>query len=330
MNINPKALYNMLRSRYEEEPELPVEPWQVEQYRDLPTEELFERLRALGLSLKSESFVQYAGDCESPEELAEVLWTDESDEEGVDEAYLLLFELWRRLLPEKGCLSLFCDEIDYRIEQYDLAHPLADEMIQQAFSQLEDLLDESVDEGGEPQEIFSQIAGGCAHDPESFLYDYIATQILERNDLLASELIDGFYDYVADARFLDLLRIRLFFLGDVEEGAVLLEQLVEDLTENPDLDLLLELGYVLSERGERELFFKTVFLTIPLLEVEEDFQDLVAVVAEYYRSSGESDQEQKMEKLFVRRSEKDLAAPLMQKDPDFKAFCSLLEAEKGA
>lgn len=328
MNINPKALYNMLRSRYEDEPELPVEPWQVEQYRELPTEELFERLRALGLSLQAESFLLYAAGSDTPEELIEVLWTDETDEEGVDEAYLLIFELWRRLLPEKGCLSLFCDELDYRIEQYDLGVSTADEMIQEAFSQLEDLLDESADEGGEPQEIFSQIAGGCAHDLESFLYDYIATQILERNDLLASELIDGFYDYVSDPRFLDLLRIRLFFLGEVEEGAVLLDQLVEDLTENPDLDLLLELGYVLSERNERKPFFKTVALSIPLLEVEEDFQDLLAVVADFFRSSGESDLEQKIEKLIARREEKDLMAPLLQKDPDFKTFCVLLDAEK--
>lgn len=325
MSTNPKALYNMLRRRYHEDESLPVEKWQIEEYRELTTDELFNRLAALGIKLSEETFNLYAQNCDSPEDIVEVLWTDENDRKGQDKTYLLLFELWRRLLPEKQTLSLVCDEIDQRIEKYDFGHALGDELIQDSLADLEDLLDESVDAGGAPKEVFARVASYCAHDLESFIYDYISSQIEKKNDLFASELIDGFYDYFEDSRWLELLRARLFLSVDPYEAKILLERMVEELVEQPDLDILLELSYILAELAEEGLFFAVAKKILSLIEIEEDFQDLLAVTADFYRASGREEEEEEMRTLFSHRKKHDLEEPLKKRDRDLSALTAHLE-----
>ena len=45
MHIDRKALYNLLRLNWLRDPSLDVEPWQVEDYRHLELETLYERLQ---------------------------------------------------------------------------------------------------------------------------------------------------------------------------------------------------------------------------------------------------------------------------------------------
>src|SRR5580700_5828395 len=102
--IREKALYNILRFNWLENPSMPVEKWQVEDYRALPLPHLFSRLKQLSISLDDAAFLSYAENCATPEELVDLLWTEENDVKGQDQAYLLLFELWRRRLPHKTSL----------------------------------------------------------------------------------------------------------------------------------------------------------------------------------------------------------------------------------
>jgi hypothetical protein len=99
LQLYPKAYFNWIRLKWELDPAVPVEPWQVEDYRELSIETLFNRLSRLGLSLKEENFLMMAETYSSPEELTHELWPEKETEMPV---YLLLFELWRRLIPEKN------------------------------------------------------------------------------------------------------------------------------------------------------------------------------------------------------------------------------------
>jgi nucleoid-associated protein YejK len=67
----------------------------------------------------------------------------------------------------------------------------------------------------------------CAHDIEAFLYDYIIEQMDEGNEIYASELLDGFYDYISDKKWFDFLKARLFALSDSEDSESLLLGLLE-------------------------------------------------------------------------------------------------------
>ncbi len=310
MKFQDKALYNLLRMNWLEDPRLEVKPWQVEDYRKFTTEELFTKLQALGLNLSQKNFSAYAENCDSPEDLAECLWIRDEDMEGYDKSYLLIFELWRRLFTDKQSLSIFCDELDYRIEKQDA------EKIQESLTELEDILDENADQGENPQKVFKMVSSFCAHELEDFLYDYIAEQIRSDNELYASELLDGFYEFVAKKHWFDLLRAELFIVTDVEKSNHLIRCLLEELQESPDFELLLEIAMVLIRQGEPELFAETVTQGKSILKTEEDFQELLAAVADYYHFLDQEEEEKKILGIIEKRAKKDLSKSLSASDPD--------------
>jgi hypothetical protein len=302
MEMKGKALYNLLRINWIEDPSIEVKPWQVEDYRALTDEQLYSRLENLGLVLTENSFLMYADNCDSPEELVECLCLDEEDLERQDQGLLIFCELWRRLLPDKQSLSLFCDELDRLIELYDQG-PLEDEdLLQKALSDLEDILDETVDLGISEKQAFKDISHYCAHDLESFIYDYISDQIEEKNDLIASECLDSFYAYVGDQKRFDFLRARIFAESDVVEGNVLIARLLEELAEEPDLLLLLEIAHYLVNRGDVHLFMQAVRQALPLLTHEEELQYLLQLIANYYRCL-DREEEEKVVEAFLKKRE---------------------------
>jgi hypothetical protein len=89
-----------------DDPTLDLEPWQVEDYRSFPLDGLFEKLEDLGFSIDKDSFLELAADVDTPEELTKTLKGEASDD-AEEEIYLVVFELWRRLLPDKPSLSCF-------------------------------------------------------------------------------------------------------------------------------------------------------------------------------------------------------------------------------
>lgn len=324
--MQAKALYNLLRYNWLSDKNLEVEPWQVEDQRQLSTEELFSRLEELEVHLEEKSFLLYAENCGTPEELIECLWVKDEDTAEFDKAYLLIFELWRRFLPEKQSLSLFCDELDYRIALYDQDALEDDEPVQASLQELEDILDENVDHGEDPHRVFAAVSTYCAHDLESFLYDFVIDQIDAENDMYASELVEGFYEYVADQKWFDFLRAILFSLTNVEEAQVMLRRLLDQLQEEPDFDLLLEIADYLVHRGDISLFMQTVKQAVVLMKVEGQFQELLGAVAKFYQCCDRDAEHQAIHALVAKRAHKSSELPLERGDADIAVFIAHVSA----
>lgn len=326
MHIERRALYNSLRMNWVLDPTMEVEPWQVEDYRTLPLDTIFERLEDKDIHLEKTSFVAFAENVDSPEEFTDELVADYNLEtSSEDQIYLLIFELWRRLLPEKPCLSVFCDELDYQIHLYDRGHAKNAEAIQDIIANLEVILDENADEGADPLEVFDGINASCANDIESFLHDYISEQIDNHNYSYAAELLDGFMEYVPDSKWFDFLRERLLAATDPEGANHLLKELIDTAAKNPDLEFNLELMAFLVQGGEEPVFKRLLELTIPLIEFEEDFQDVLTICADFYHYLDRENVEKAIQDILKTRSNHAKKNPFDLKDPQIAELFRKIE-----
>jgi hypothetical protein len=292
--LKTKALYNLLRLNAAEDQAVGVDSWVREDYRKLSFEELFSRLQTHQVTLDKHSFFQFSEACDTPEELTDLLLPDDASDEEKDPFYLAVFELWRRLCPEKQSLSIFCDELDCRISLYDSQSIESDEPVQDALANLLEVLDENADAGADPEEILSAISEYCAHDLESFIYDYISDLLDSGNSLYASELIEGFSPYVSDPLWFDFLRVRLLSFTDIGDADVAMHKLLDS---ELDLFLLMEMIRFLSANGEHSLFKLAVKKTLPLLTSQEEVIEVMRQIADYYRRLDEDDKETEVLKM---------------------------------
>ncbi len=300
MELQTKALYNLLRLNYAQDPSLPCEEWQVEDLRPVPIDALFKRLKDAGLLMDLAAFHRYAEESDSPESLAELLLVDLEEPEIYDRLYLVLFEIWRRLLPEKQSLSIFCDELDHQIWLFDAGKLDSDEPIQDALANLIEILEENVDAGAKPVEVFATMGSYSSQDLFSFLVDYISELLDGDNELYAAELIEHFSPYVLDDGWFALLRIRLLAFTDPVKANQQLAALFEK--KDLSLDLLLEALRFIVVFGEKPLFLTAIRLSLPLLETREEFEELLTFCADYFRRRDREDLELETSKLLKRAS----------------------------
>lgn len=325
MQIERRALYNSLRLNWLQDPAIPVEPWQVEDYRSFSIEKLFEQLKQKKIHLNKASFIALAENADTPEDLTDDLLADsELDAAAQDYIYLHIFELWRTLIPEKTCLSIFCDELDYQISCYDQGKTSSAESIQDILANLEVILDENTDEGADPVDVFDTISSGCANDIESFLYDFISEQIDFGNISYASELLDDFNDYIRDLRWFDFLKARILINTDPLGTDEIVHQLIQDAQAEPDLEFNLELLAFMVQGGERGLFAKLVQQTLPLLGSEEDFQDLLSICADYFRCLDQDSKEQAIQAILVKRTKKSPQDAVQSEDLHLKELLQII------
>lgn len=324
--IEKKALYNSLRINWLQDRTMKVEPWQVEDYRKWDLFRLFERLKSHSIRLDDASFAGYAADCSSPEELTELLLGDSevspSDE---DEIYLIVFELWRRLMHERPSLSIFCDELDYQIYLYDEDLLAELDPLQRALEQLLLILDENVDQGIDPGEAFKLIAAYCANDIETFLYDFIADQLDQENLFYVQDLLEGLEPYTKGDKWFLLLRARLLSSSSIGAAHKLLGRLIEEYLEDRDLEFNLELLSFTVGTGPHGFFQDIVKDSIPLLEREEDFQDLLGICTDYYHRLDMDQIESAIQKITAHRSKNSLEKPLDSKDPDITTLAEIVQ-----
>lgn len=163
------------------------------------------------------------------------------------------------------------------------------------------------------------IADYCAHDLESFLYDYISELLDSGNSLYASELIEGFSPFVTEPVWFDFLKVRLLAFTDIGDANIAMHRLLETELET---DILFEMLQFLSKTGEHELFILAVKKIVPLLATQEELSELMASLAEYYRRLDEDAIEQSIHKLIQKRSQPQ--GPLHPHDPDLKILKELL------
>lgn len=293
-SIERRALYNLLRMNWLTDPTMAVEPWQVEDYRSLPTATLFERLAKFSIQLDKSSFQAYADESESPEDLADTLSSDlqlKSDAE--DQIYLLVFELWRRLTPEQPALSILCDELDYQIYSYDQGTLVNTTDLPDALNNFIEILEENVDQGIKPTEAFQLISTYCANDLESFLYDFISEQIDEDNFSYVHDLIDDFTPFLSDNKWFNLLRAR--FLGHSNLKAVhnILQDLIENHLNEDNLEFNIELLAFCVEIGDYPTFKTILKQSLNLIHTEEDYQDILHICEDYlHRLDAETEEAQ--------------------------------------
>ncbi len=329
MAVEGKSLYNLLRMNWLQDSKIDVEPWQVEDYRLLKEPQLFKRLADLDLPLDREIFLAYAEPCESPEELAEHLVDEETGPEEADQIFLLLFELWRRLKPDVRCLTIFCDDLDYQINLYDRDELLEPDDIEDAVELLRELLEDNIDDETDPVDVFQKVADGCANDLESFLYDYIQEQLEEENFVYATELLEAFSPYLEGNRWYHFLRARAVWHEDPIEGNELLEELIEECEGEPDLELYLEILSFLMQGGERELFSSLVEVSLPLVEKESDFQDLLRICLDFFNCLDHEQEEQEVQDLLKGRERLDRDGSFQSRDPDRKLLLSIMHRFSG-
>ncbi|MBA2727012.1 MAG: hypothetical protein H0U49_02425 [Parachlamydiaceae bacterium] len=304
MHIERRALYNLMRMNWLLDPTLPAEPWQVEDYRALPTITILERLNLHDIVLDKDNFVAYAEQVDSPEELVDMFIGDsEVDIATQDKIYLLVFELWRRLVTDRPCLSVFCDELDHQIYLYDNDKSDTNiESLQDVVASLQTILDENTDNGVDATEVFASICTGCANDIESFLYDYISDNLDHGNEAYASDLVDGFINYVKDVKWFDFLRVRLAVLQNHPDAQRFLQQLLEHYSSDKDLEFNMELLSFMVQHVGKEPFIKLIKKTLPLIVTEEDFQDLMTLCIDFHHFLDLESKEQALQKLLRRRT----------------------------
>ncbi len=270
IDIERRALYNLLRMNWLNNPDLEdIEPWQVEDYRALPLEALFDRLRQKGFHLERTSFLAYANECDTPEQLTDSFLEDEiTNVQEQDQIYLIIFELWRRLVTENPCLSIFCDELDHLIYLHDQGTIENMEHLQDILAELQVILDEHTDNGIVPLEAFAAVTTGCANDVGTFLYDFIAEQIDDNNHLYASDLLDAFTPYIKEKKWFSFLRGRLLAISDAATANRYFKDLVQKHLKDKDLEFNMEILASMVQQGNRILFTQLVNETIPLLETK--------------------------------------------------------------
>lgn len=323
MQIKRRALYNLLRMNWLMTPSLKVKPWQVEDYRALTTENLLSRLADHNIVLDKPRFQLFAENVDSPEDFTdELLDSTDLDNENQDLVFLLVFELWRRFIPEKKCLSIFLDELDYQIFLYDNGQTKNLEVVQDCLEELSLILDENIDSGINPKSIFETISSACANDLESFLYDFISQQIDSENYFYARELLDDFSHFVPETKWFDFLRARILAVQDEKEANLVIRKLLHD---NPkDLEFNLELLSFAAKMGEHDLFFSLVKKSLPLLELEEDFTDLAHLSMEYFERLDLDDKSFEIQNILGSRKYSPETA-FNQSDPQAKKILKICE-----
>jgi hypothetical protein len=323
--IERKALYNLIRMQWVQDPDPRIEPWQIENLRDLSPDEIFRRLKEKEIVLDKHSFLTYAEPHPAPEDLTDSLigGRDISPEEA-DAIYLLIFELWRRYLPEKQSLSVFADHLDHLIWAYDAGTISDTTELQDDVATLMQTLEENTDEGNDPIDVFETISCHLANDLESFIYDYISDQIEQGDYNYASELIDGCIDYVTDLKWFNLLKARLMALSDPKGSIELIKELISESHSEPDLEFVFELMDVLVEIGNDDLFYPLVKEASHLLKIEADLQELLVICLDYFQRQDRDEIAYEVDTLINQRPPKTPMEPLTPNDPSLKKLLSVL------
>lgn len=295
---------------------MPVEEWQVIDYRDLTLQDLFDRLSSLGLELNPDSFVAYSLDREDPEEFTKtILLPNEKDREKV---YPLIFELWRRLLPRET-ISIFCDDLDHLIWEYEEDLLEDEEKLQIKIFELSDLLDGHVDTGYHARTIFKKIADFFACDLENFLYNYIYDQVDKGNTILASELLDNFYEYMESKRWFDFLRLKLLSGALTEDSTAMMARFLESLKEDPDVELYLELLRYLVKTGHNDLFKHTYLQVVPHLKTNDQFIEMLEILFDFFHFNDLAIKEETIKELIKEKASQAHSKKLSHKDKAFLA-----------
>ncbi|KPK32616.1 MAG: hypothetical protein AMS24_03595 [Chlamydiae bacterium SM23_39] len=318
-----KAFYNLLKFNFLKKKNIKCQPWQVEDLRNKKLEKLFLKLKKLDVELDKQKFLKYSEPCDTPEQLTNIL-LDNKKKNFYEQIYLIIFEIWRRLLPQKQSLSIFCDELDHRIYLYDNRKIKIDELIQDGIANLQKILDENVDFGANPIEIFRLTKNYCAHDLEAFIYNYISDQIDCENDVYAMELIDGFYPFIENINWFNFLRVKIATKIDIIEANDIIKTILKDLKNNPDLNLQIAILKFMVKVGDPTLFIYILKQTLKNIKYEKEFIKIMRLASDFYRRQDQDKKEKEIINIIKKRKNIKNLKTIDDKDLDYKYFEKIL------
>jgi hypothetical protein len=322
--MDKRVLYNLLRLNYKEDSTLEIESWQVEDLRTNSDGELFEKLKQNKICLDKPTFNLYIENATSPEDLTYLLTEDIPEVHKQDQVYLLIFELWRRFAKDKPSISIFCDELDRKIEEYDLGD-MQSYLIADILFALEQLLEENLTDDVDPRILFQSIVEKCANDVESFLYDFISDQLDQSQTSFAKELIEGFEKYCLRPKWFLLLKLRLSIQEETTLVDFMMQELMEYLQEN-ELEFSFEVLDFILQTDQMEFFFPLIKQMLLICEKEADFQDILVELLQFLVDFDYQKQAKGVQKLLEKRKHITLHQKLERDDPDLKQALEIIQS----
>lgn len=284
MELQTRALYNLIYFNLLQDKPMQCEYWQKEDYRSLSNELLFKGIESLGFTFSKEELLTFIRDADSPEALTEFFIEEKGDPALFDPLYLYLFEIWRRYYPQKKTLSLFCDELDHLIYLYDNHLLESDEPLQDDLENLKIILEDSIDEGQSPKKAWKLINQYCAHNLSSFLYDYISELIDSGHEKYGLDLLEGFSPFSDMERWFHFLQIRCCEHEDEKEE---FSSLISQLLKHPDFELQVEVLDYMIDLPYNDLFLTLFSKTLLQVKNKEELLELIDIASDYFADNDE-------------------------------------------
>lgn len=323
MDISPKALYNSLRMSFLQNPTFAPDRWKVEDYRQISQEDLFLRLQAFDLTLDRHTFLAFADEYDSPEELFDHLVSDKEElGEEQDALYLLIFELWRRLAAEKKSISIICDELDHQIFIYDQGQMTSVEALEDALAAFHTALEENVDTGMSRDQVFDAVSEYLANDFQLFMIDYISDLIEHQEYAYSEELLEQFYPFMPEKKWFDLFHARIIGSQDIRKGHELLAKIFRKELAEPDLQFNLDILSYLASLPDYELFGHVVTRSIGLVQDEEELLELIHIASDICHALDMHEKGDALHAIYdARRAQ---PKPVTAQDPDLAQLEKLI------
>lgn len=312
--IEKKAYYTLLWMTQDSLPEGEVESWQIEDLRGISSKELFERLSLENAAWNEEWFYKTSQNFRSPEDLFISIYGQYDEPMPEDKVFLLFFELWRRLFPEKKTLSIFAEDLDRLIISYDSGglddiYPL-EAHVEELFRQLKFLSDRLND----PMGVFEHTSAFLANDLEGFLYDFLQYRIDVEEYEKAEEGARFLLEYVSDPKWFLLLLSKVRYLKEKKVADHEIEELLDECSGEPDIDFVMDIAAWASENIAETLFIKSVQLALSLVHYEMEVQELLSLMVVYADALKNETLAQEITEEMFRRAENDPLQPLPQED----------------
>ncbi len=279
MHFCGRAYYNLLRGQDRLKLETEAEEWQIINYRNLSGQMLISMLKESGLIISRATLLEMIERVASPEEFMEQECFRSISEKHKEKLYLLFFEAYRRFAPDKPSLSIFCDELDYLIDQYEKDGVSSDEKLYEACLDLLEVL--AANQTSEAKEVFDQINQYCAHDLETFILYYLLSQLKSGYKAETHHLLERFKPYLVRKRWVDLIVLRLIEDYNASNVKEELEKFSQDLFKSMDTDLVVQSLRFFTEIGKGGLFLTVFKKFIKRLTKREEIDSALKVLLEY-------------------------------------------------
>ena len=244
MEFHGRGFYNTLLFSSSEQ----AQKWQIEDYSALSLQKLFQKLKEQNILSDEATLKEYMNSAESPEDLTDILSPFDEGTEPFEKSYLVIFELWKRFMPQKESLSIFCDKLDHLIHGYDQGEAVADELVK-ALNDLTKIFEDLCASGLSQKETYELFSSYLAQDLETFIYDFLCDLIEAGEKTLAFDFLFGFYDFLHDKPALDLLKSTINLIENPEDSEAVFFNTIEKTFEKKRHNLILDAIYFTFDAG---------------------------------------------------------------------------------